>query len=118
MPWDSVCLHLRRLVRSCLIALRWPIGAGIAVSVLGTAISAQAPAASAPAAARVWRQQHERAILDEFSSLLAIPNLSRDRANIQKNAEAIAAFEEFLKIDAESEKAAQVKAFLEYLKKR
>jgi len=38
-------------------------------------------------AARRWRQQHERPILEEFVSLLAIPNVSSDRANIQRNAE-------------------------------
>src|SRR5580765_6518204 len=41
--------------------------------------------------ARQWRQQHEKAIVDEFVALLSIPNVSRDRANIQKNAEFIAA---------------------------
>ena len=40
-------------------------------------------------AARQWRQQHERAIVEEFVSLLAIPNLSSDRDNILRNAEAI-----------------------------
>jgi acetylornithine deacetylase/succinyl-diaminopimelate desuccinylase-like protein len=40
--------------------------------------------------ARRWRLQHERAILDEFFSLLSIPNLAGDRANIQRNAETIA----------------------------
>ena len=41
-------------------------------------------------AAREWRQQHERAIVDEFFTLLAIPNIARDRDNIQRNAETIA----------------------------
>jgi acetylornithine deacetylase/succinyl-diaminopimelate desuccinylase-like protein len=41
-------------------------------------------------AARDWRQQHERAIVDEFIALLSIPNIARDRENIQRNAEAIA----------------------------
>ena len=41
--------------------------------------------------ARRWRQQHERAIVDEFVTLLSIPNIARDRADIQRNAEAIAA---------------------------
>ena len=45
---------------------------------------------SAAQAARTWRQHHERAIIDEFVSLLAIPDISRDRENIQRNAEAIA----------------------------
>ena len=46
---------------------------------------------AAAQAARVWRQQHERGIVDEFVSLLSIPNIARDRENIQRNAEAIAA---------------------------
>ncbi len=50
-------------------------------------VHAQNPAAQA---ARQWRQQHERAIMDEFVSLLAIPNIAADRANIQRNAETIA----------------------------
>ncbi len=41
-------------------------------------------------AARKWRDQHERAIMDEFISLLAIPNVATDRPNIQRNAETIA----------------------------
>jgi acetylornithine deacetylase/succinyl-diaminopimelate desuccinylase-like protein len=48
------------------------------------------PTNPASQAARKWRQQHERAIVDEFVSLLAIPNIAADRANIQRNAEAIA----------------------------
>jgi acetylornithine deacetylase/succinyl-diaminopimelate desuccinylase-like protein len=42
-------------------------------------------------AVREWRLQHERAIVNEFFALLAIPNIARDRENIQRNAEAIAA---------------------------
>jgi acetylornithine deacetylase/succinyl-diaminopimelate desuccinylase-like protein len=41
-------------------------------------------------AARQWRQQHERAIMDEFVTLLSIPNIASDKANIQRNAELIA----------------------------
>jgi len=55
---------------------------------LSSALYAQSnPAAQA---ARAWRRQHEHAIVNEFISLLAIPNISRDRENIQRNAEAIA----------------------------
>ena len=43
------------------------------------------------AAARVWRQQHERVIVDEFVTLLSIPNIARDKDNIQRNAQAISA---------------------------
>jgi acetylornithine deacetylase/succinyl-diaminopimelate desuccinylase-like protein len=49
-----------------------------------------APSNPASQTARQWRRQHERAIVDEFVSLLAIPNVSNDRANIQRNAELIA----------------------------
>jgi acetylornithine deacetylase/succinyl-diaminopimelate desuccinylase-like protein len=56
-----------------------------------TARSGAAQANPSAGQARQWRQQHEKAILDEFVELLAIPNVSRDRATIQKNAEFIAA---------------------------
>ena len=59
------------------------------VSLIPAIVSAQTnPAAQA---ARVWRQHHERAIVDEFVTLLSIPDIARDQANIQRNAEAIAA---------------------------
>jgi acetylornithine deacetylase/succinyl-diaminopimelate desuccinylase-like protein len=45
----------------------------------------------AAVAARRWRTQHERAIVTEFTGLLAIPNIARDRANIRRNADAIVA---------------------------
>src|SRR5450432_3793721 len=51
---------------------------------------AQTPVNPASQAARQWRRQHERAIVDEFVSLLAIPNIAADRPNIQRNAETIA----------------------------
>ena len=46
---------------------------------------------SAPAAAHAWREQHERDILNEFNSLLAIPNVASDEANIERNAKALLA---------------------------
>ena len=52
------------------------------------AVAQDNPAAKA---ARDWRQQHERAIVDEFVELLRIPNIAADKANIQRNAERIAA---------------------------
>ncbi len=59
-----------------------------ALSFLATLAVAQTNPASL--AARKWREQHERAIVDEFVALLAIPNIAADRVNIQRNAEAIA----------------------------
>jgi acetylornithine deacetylase/succinyl-diaminopimelate desuccinylase-like protein len=41
-------------------------------------------------AARKFRQQHERAIVDEFIAFLSIPDIASDHANIQRNAEFIA----------------------------
>ena len=62
------------------------------LSVFAAGLAAQTftPTNPAALAARQWREQHERAIVDEFVALLAIPDVSSDRANIQRNAEAIA----------------------------
>jgi acetylornithine deacetylase/succinyl-diaminopimelate desuccinylase-like protein len=61
---------------------------GAAVFFLQAALIAQSnPAAIA---ARQWRTQHERAIVDEFIELLSIPNIATDRTNIQRNADLIA----------------------------
>jgi acetylornithine deacetylase/succinyl-diaminopimelate desuccinylase-like protein len=43
----------------------------------------------AAVASHQWRQQHEREIVEEFISLLSIPNVASDRANIDRNAEVI-----------------------------
>jgi len=59
-------------------------------AVLAWATAAWAGANAAAQAARHWREQHERAIVDEFVELLSIPNIARDRDNIQRNAETIA----------------------------
>jgi len=59
----------------------------IALLLMPAAAVAQTnPAAQA---ARKWRQQHERAIVDEFVTLLSVPNVSSDKPNIQRNAELI-----------------------------
>ena len=66
------------------------------VSAVWLTLPALAAAQANPAsrAARSWRQQHERAIVDEFVGLLAIPNIASDRDNILRNAQAIAAMME------------------------
>ena len=63
------------------------------LAVLVAAYAAPVLAQGNPAAlaARQWRQQHERAIIDEFFSILSLPNITTDKANIQRNAETIAA---------------------------
>lgn len=40
-------------------------------------------------AAHNWRQEHERAIVQEFLGLLSLPNLASDDSNIRRNAAAI-----------------------------
>ena len=40
---------------------------------------------------RQWRMEHEQSIIDEFASLLSIPNVASDTVNIQKNAKHISA---------------------------
>lgn len=59
---------------------------------LGPTLAAAAPAAAAGDTLqqiRAFRAAHERAILDEFVPLLAIPNVAHDRQNIRRNAQAI-----------------------------
>src|SRR4051794_38241128 len=78
----------RRTARVC-SRIRFMRALPIAVLFVGLAVSLSAQTPPAARAAREWRQQHERAIMDEFVALLAIPNVSSDKTNIQRNAEAI-----------------------------
>lgn len=59
----------------------------IAIILLSTALLAQSP----KDAAHAWRTAHEQQILQEFTALLAIPNVASDKPNIQRNAEALVA---------------------------
>src|SRR5712692_10039514 len=45
--------------------------------------------ASGQSSVRDYRRAHEREILEEFTRLLAIPNVASDRENIRKNAQFI-----------------------------
>src|SRR5258708_4070006 len=60
---------------------------------LALVLSACAAFAEVPAvtAARQYRQSHEQAIVQELTTLLAIPNIATDRPNIRKNAALIQA---------------------------
>src|SRR5262249_31928688 len=61
---------------------------------LALLISARLPAADpTPIATQVhaWRVEHEKDIVEEFCSLLAIPNVASDTPNIQRNARRILA---------------------------
>ena len=55
------------------------------------AAGANAQPNPAAAAARAWRETHERAILAEFMELLALPNLARNEGDIRRNAAAVSA---------------------------
>jgi acetylornithine deacetylase/succinyl-diaminopimelate desuccinylase-like protein len=63
------------------------------LSVFAAGLAAQTftPTNPAARAARQWREQHERVIVDEFAALLSIPDIAADRPNIRRNAEMIAA---------------------------
>src|SRR6202049_1146719 len=63
----------------------------VIVFAAGLAAQTFTPSNPAALAARQWREQHESVIVDEFVTLLGIPNIATDRANIQRNAETIAA---------------------------
>lgn len=46
-------------------------------------------AAPLPDQVRAWRVAHQREVIDEYRELLAIPNMTVDRANIRRNADFI-----------------------------
>src|SRR5689334_7242678 len=70
--------------------LRASVACQSAILLLLGASLAAAQANPAAQAARQWRQQHERAIVDELVTLLAVPDVSSDKPNIQRNADLIA----------------------------
>lgn len=64
----------------------------VALALAGAALgplaaTGQAPSARVRAAAREYREHNEAGILQEFASLLAVPNLASDSANIRRNAD-------------------------------
>jgi tetratricopeptide (TPR) repeat protein len=61
---------------------------------------------------------YQRAVEKQKDSPDALYQLGLTYLNLQKNAEAVAAFESYLKIDEDSPRAAQVRGFLDYLKKK
>jgi len=63
----------------------------LAIALLTLAGMAAAQTNPAAQAAPAWRETHERAILGEFTTLLALPNLARDTEGIRRNAAAVSA---------------------------
>lgn len=85
--------HLRPLVVALGVVA---LGMGLLFSASVRADDAELPPEApsplqqeALAAAREYRQAHAAAILRDFASLLAIPNVARDSENIRRNAERI-----------------------------
>src|ERR1700683_868179 len=83
--------------RKLVVIQRWGVGIlpgqfrTIAICfAFGLAISsaqAAAPSATTPqAAARAWRQAHEKAIVSDFNTLLAMPDVASNLADVDKNA--------------------------------
>src|SRR2546421_4143101 len=61
----------------------------LAVSFALVTFSIAALVADGQVPVRDYRRAHERQILEEFTRLLAIPNVASDRENIRKNAQFI-----------------------------
>ena len=61
----------------------------LAAFFLALLIGSSTAVAQAPAAAREWVSGHKTEILQEFTTLLAIPNVASDTENIQRNADAL-----------------------------
>jgi acetylornithine deacetylase/succinyl-diaminopimelate desuccinylase-like protein len=61
----------------------------VAVLTLVSSGPLKRPPESAPQAAHRWRVEHEQQILQEFESLVAIPDVASDTANIHRNADAL-----------------------------
>ena len=62
----------------------FPLILGFLVAAAAEPLHSQSPSAVAS-----WTAQHQREIVDEFSSLLAIPNVSRNDADMRRNAETL-----------------------------
>src|SRR5271163_1788504 len=62
----------------------------------------------ASVAARQWRETHERAIIDEYFELLAIPNIATDQVSIRRNADWIVAMLKKRGVDAKLVEAPDV----------
>ena len=91
-PWSTTRLTLAAAPRPTLRAtLTTALSAALVVTAAGGAAAQQgAPAAgsASPVSASVaeWRAANERPIVDEFLGLLALPNVARQEADMQRNA--------------------------------
>src|SRR3954447_9925639 len=65
-------------------------GAALAV-LLGAAIAHAAPPVELKQAVRAYRETHDRQIVQELADLVSLRNVASNRADIQKNADALLA---------------------------
>ncbi|HEX6315828.1 MAG TPA: M20/M25/M40 family metallo-hydrolase [Gemmatimonadaceae bacterium] len=59
--------------------------------VLVVCLLSLAPEAGGQSAVAAWTSQHQRQIIDEFATLLAVPNVARQDADMRRNAELLKA---------------------------
>jgi len=72
----------------------------IVFAVVAVNVPVQAQSQRAPLAARQWRNEHEAEILQQFTTLLSIPNVASDHENIQRNADTLKTMLEKRGVDA------------------
>jgi acetylornithine deacetylase/succinyl-diaminopimelate desuccinylase-like protein len=72
-----------------------------ALIVLGLITAAHAAPSPLQEKVRAWRVAHERELIDEYRELVAIPNVSADRANIRRNADFLVAMLKKRGVDAQ-----------------
>ena len=77
---------LQKIIRVCLPALPRNLCASLSALAI---VASSVLVANGQLSARDYRRAHEHQILDEFTQLLAIPNVAADRQNIRSNAEFI-----------------------------
>ena len=67
------------------------LAAGITGVLSTTLLAQELSGVAARQAARAYRDDHEAAILREFTALLSLPNVASDRPNIRRNADLLMA---------------------------
>ena len=72
------------IIVSFCISRRGVILAAALISAVAAGAQAEVSGTAARGAARVYREQHEGAILTEFAALLALPNLATDSARSEE----------------------------------
>lgn len=75
-----------QIVATLLISIGMKLRLLLLIAVIASNLFAQSQSSSAGLVARQWRELHQAEVLEQFTSLLSIPNVASDRENIQRNA--------------------------------